>query len=34
MKKDFKYTAKFSDIAIASVDINSPELEISEASLD
>ena len=34
MKKDFKYTATFSDIAIASVDINSPELEISEASLD
>jgi len=34
MKKDFKYTAKFSDILLASADINSPELNISEASLD
>ena len=34
MKKDFKYTAKFSDILLASADINSPELHISEASLD
>lgn len=34
MDKEFKYKAKFSDIVLASKEINSSEFNISEASLD
>lgn len=34
MSKDYKYTATFSNVILASGDIDSPELNISKASLD
>jgi len=34
MNKQFKYTTKFSDLSLASEDINDSRLNISEASLD
>jgi len=34
MSKDYKYTTKFSGVILASGDVDSPELNISKASLD
>ena len=34
MSKEFKYTARFSNVLLASGEIDSPKLNISKASLD